>query len=171
MVQKLFCTLLLLGLCVVTRAQYDDDIKIEFSFRSSGYITHDDFDHVTATKTIVEFTDNPTKQIIVNESDDVRTYSVKDFDLLEDNTAIIQVEWNEGFLPTPYIVVLSADLSKIKFYSTELNFVFSYSTHKFHLREDNPECNHGRCAKIKEDGYRCRNCCQEGKEVCWTHNK
>lgn len=32
------------------------------------------------------------------------------------------------------------------------------------------DCQYGQCAKIKDDGYRCRNCAQEGSIYCWSHN-
>lgn len=31
-------------------------------------------------------------------------------------------------------------------------------------------CKHGRCSKIKKDGYQCKNCSQEGSYYCWSHN-
>ncbi len=30
-------------------------------------------------------------------------------------------------------------------------------------------CNYGQCNKIKADGYRCGNCCQQYSSYCWSH--
>ena len=32
-------------------------------------------------------------------------------------------------------------------------------------------CNYGQCSKMKEDGYRCKNCCQQYSSYCWSHSK
>lgn len=32
------------------------------------------------------------------------------------------------------------------------------------------DCKYGQCAAIKDNGYRCRNCAQEGSAYCWSHN-
>jgi hypothetical protein len=31
------------------------------------------------------------------------------------------------------------------------------------------DCQYGQCTKIKSDGYRCRNCAQQGSSYCWSH--
>lgn len=30
-------------------------------------------------------------------------------------------------------------------------------------------CQYGQCIKIKKDGYRCKNCAQQGSSYCWSH--
>ncbi len=50
-------------------------------------------------------------------------------------------------------------------------------TYSFNLRNeqnikvDNTDCNYGQCSAIKKDGYRCRNCAQQGSSYCWSHNR
>ena len=36
-------------------------------------------------------------------------------------------------------------------------------------KSENLECQYGQCSKIKDDGYRCRNCAQQGSYYCWSH--
>ena len=35
--------------------------------------------------------------------------------------------------------------------------------------EYTPGCTYGQCSASKSNGERCRNCCQEGSSVCWSH--
>jgi len=32
-------------------------------------------------------------------------------------------------------------------------------------------CQHGQCITIKDNGYRCKNCCQQGSNYCWSHGR
>lgn len=34
---------------------------------------------------------------------------------------------------------------------------------------DSADCQYGQCYKIKDDGYRCKNCCQQYNSYCWSH--
>jgi hypothetical protein len=38
------------------------------------------------------------------------------------------------------------------------------------VTNDKFECQYGQCAKIKDDGHRCKNCAQQGSIYCWSHN-
>lgn len=37
--------------------------------------------------------------------------------------------------------------------------------------QDQQDCNNGQCYAIKADGYRCKNCCQQYSNYCWSHNR
>jgi hypothetical protein len=46
----------------------------------------------------------------------------------------------------------------------------------YNLKESNPkietsnsDCKYGQCIKIKDDGYRCKNCAQKDSYYCWSH--
>ena len=32
-----------------------------------------------------------------------------------------------------------------------------------------PDCQYGRCMKIKDDGKQCKNCAQQDSYYCWSH--
>jgi hypothetical protein len=44
----------------------------------------------------------------------------------------------------------------------------SFVTTQSEIQNDQ-NCQYGRCIKIKKDGYRCKNCSQEGSSYCWSH--
>jgi ubiquitin len=37
------------------------------------------------------------------------------------------------------------------------------------IKAENKDCQYGQCAKIKADGYQCRNCAQRDSYYCWSH--
>lgn len=37
--------------------------------------------------------------------------------------------------------------------------------------QDQTYCQNGQCYAYKDNGDRCKNCCQQYSSYCWTHNK
>jgi len=59
---------------------------------------------------------------------------------------------------------------KLKTTILALLAVVGVATTAFVTKTSNYTCQYGQCSKIKSDGYRCKNCCQEGSFYCWSHN-
>jgi|GEM_PF-4305594 len=171
MVKRIVSLLLFISIYADVTSQNSEELLFNFSFKSTGDITANDFNYWEESPTTVEFVDTPSKEIIVYRLDEIRKYSIKHFEMLEDNFALFEVEWNEGVAPIPYTVLFAPDGSRIQFFSIDSNWVCSYSTHKYKYKNEGSECKHGRCTKIKSDGERCKNCCQEHTKFCWNHNK
>jgi len=48
---------------------------------------------------------------------------------------------------------------------------FTQKSNKNNNLTDNLDCQYGRCSKIKDNGYQCKNCAQESSSYCWSHSK
>lgn len=46
---------------------------------------------------------------------------------------------------------------------------YSHLTNLVNVKTTILNCNYGQCNKIKADGYRCGNCCQQYSNYCWSH--
>ena len=47
--------------------------------------------------------------------------------------------------------------------------VSAFSNFKTTKTIESGDCQYGQCYKIKDDGYRCKNCCQQYSSYCWSH--